>query len=178
MTETSVTKYMSARADGTEEKGPAMPRPRAPWEHREMQSRQRVQRLEMRAGPALARDGEVTAGGGALHAPGARLLHAHAPGGQPAQQTGGQPHGAKPAAIFPHAARGAHSPGQGSQESRGKRNRQGVFHRGVPTGTGSSGVPTAAARAAHLQSREALASLHRTPLSAGEAADRQSHTPK
>ena len=51
MTETSVTKYMSARADGTEEKGPAMPRPRAPWEHREMQSRQRVQRLEMRQAP-------------------------------------------------------------------------------------------------------------------------------
>ena len=30
MTETSVTKYISARTDGTEEKGPAMPRLKAP----------------------------------------------------------------------------------------------------------------------------------------------------
>ena len=115
------------------------------------------------AGPALARDGEVTAGGGALHAPGARLLHAHAPGGQPAQQTGGQPHGAKPAAIFPHAARGAHSPGQGSQESRGKRNRQGVFHRESPQGQ---------------EQRRSHRCGEGRPFLREEAADRQSHTPK
>ena len=36
MTETSVTKYISARTDGTEEKGPAMPRLKAPCGHREI----------------------------------------------------------------------------------------------------------------------------------------------
>ena len=51
MTETSVTKYISARADGTEEKGPAMPRLKAPCGHREIQSRHKVQRREMRQAP-------------------------------------------------------------------------------------------------------------------------------
>lgn len=51
MTETSVTKYISACADGTEEKGPAMPRLKAPCGHREIQSRHKVQRREMRQAP-------------------------------------------------------------------------------------------------------------------------------
>ena len=51
MTETSVTKYISARTDGTEEKGPAMPRLKAPCGHREIQSRHKVQRREMRQAP-------------------------------------------------------------------------------------------------------------------------------
>ena len=51
MTETSVTKYISDRTDGTEEKGPAMPRLKAPCGHREIQSRHKVQRREMRQAP-------------------------------------------------------------------------------------------------------------------------------
>ena len=128
ITETSVTKYISARADGTEEKGPAMPRLKAPCGHREIQSRHKVQRREMRQAPP-PREMERS-----RQAPGACLPDAHAPRGQPAQQTGGQPHGAKPAAIFPHTVFGTFLPGKWSRESYGERRRQGIPQRNAPHG--------------------------------------------
>lgn len=134
MTETSVTKYISDRTDGTEEKGPAMPRLKAPCGHREIQSRHKVQRREMRQAPPpreMARSRQAEAH---RHAPGACLPDAHAPRGQPAQQTGGQPHGAEPAAIFPHTVFGTFLPGKWSRESYGERRRQGIPQRNAPHG--------------------------------------------
>lgn len=104
------------------------------------------------AGPAPARDGEITAGGGAPHAPGACLPDAHAPRGQPAQQTGGQPHGQNllqysrtPFSELFFQANGA------------VRATANAAARAYPSGTPHTdkrrGIPTAAARENHLQSQ-------------------------
>lgn len=176
MTETSVTKYISARTDGTEEKGPAMPRLKAPCGHREIQSRHKVQRREMRqARPA--RDGEITAGGGAPHAPGACLPDAHAPRGQPAQQTGGQPHGAEPAAIFPHTVFGTSLPGKWSRESYGERRRQGIPQRNAPHGQ-KEGNPYCRGKGKPPPVTGFFPPGTGCPFLREEAAARQSHTPK
>lgn len=129
------------------------------------------------AGPAPARDGEITAGGGAPHAPGACLPDAHAPRGQPAQQTGGQPHGQNllqysrtPFSELLFQANGA------------VRATANAAARAYPSGTPHTdkrrGIPTAAARENHLQSQACFPPGTGCPFLREEAAARQSHTPK
>ena len=177
MTETSVTKYMSARADGTEEKGPAMPRPRAPWEHREMQSRQRVQRLEMRQAPPsreMARSRQAAAHCmHPVHVSFTSMRQGDSLPSKPAASPMGQnllQYSLTPPAALILQARGARK-AAASATAR-------AYSTGSPHRDRSSGVPTAAARAAHLQSRRPLPPFTGRPFLREEAADRQSHTPK
>lgn len=129
------------------------------------------------AGPAPARDGEITAGGGAPHAPGACLPDAHAPRGQPAQQTGGQPHGAEPAAIFPHTVFGTFLPGKWSRESYGERRRQGIPQRNAPHGQ-KEGNPHRRGKGKPPPVTGFFPPGTGCPFLREEAAARQSHTPK
>jgi len=128
------------------------------------------------AGPAPARDGEITADGGAPHAPGACLPDAHAPRGQPAQQTGGQPHGAEPAAIFPHTVFGTFLPGKWSRESYGERRRQGIPQRNAPHGQ-KEGNPHCRSKGKPPPVTGFFPTRHRMPLPAGRSGG-QAVTPK
>lgn len=113
----------------------------------------------------------------APHAPGACLPDAHAPRGQPAQQTGGQPMGQNllqysrtPFSELFFQANGA------------VRATANAAARAYPSGTPHTdkrrGIPTAAARENHLQSQACFPPGTGCPFLREEAAARQSHTPK
>ena len=157
-------------------KGPAMPRLKAPCGHREIQSRHKVQRREMRQAPPpreMARSRQAEAHRmHPVHVSLTRMRH-----GTACPATGGQPHGAELAAIFPHTVFGTFLPGKWSRESYGERRRQGIPQRNAPHGQ-KEGIPTAAAREKPPPVTGFFPPGTGCPFLREEAAARQSHTPK
>ena len=177
MTETSVTKYISARTDGTEEKGPAMPRLKAPCGHREIQSRHKVQRREMRQAPPpreMARSRQAEAHRmHPVHVSLTRMRHGDSLPSKLAVSPMGQnllQYSRTPFSELFFQANGA------------VKATANAAARAYPSGTPHTdkrrGIPTAAARENHLQSQACFPPGTGCPFLREEAAARQSHTPK